>query len=86
MITQTLAGSSGWTWEERISSFMEWAQGAYSLTVLTADAVYAVRDPWGFRPLSLGRLPNGGHAVASETCALQTLGKGQSVSIMCCCT
>jgi len=33
-----------------------------------------VRDPWGFRPLSVGRLPRGGYAVASETCALATLG------------
>ena len=30
----------------------------------------AVRDPWGFRPLSVGRLPLGGYAVASETCAV----------------
>jgi amidophosphoribosyltransferase len=36
--------------------------------------VIAVRDPWGFRPLSVGRLPHGGYAVASETCALTTLG------------
>jgi amidophosphoribosyltransferase len=36
--------------------------------------VIAIRDPWGFRPLSVGRLPHGGHAVASETCALSTLG------------
>jgi amidophosphoribosyltransferase len=36
--------------------------------------VIAVRDPWGFRPLSVGRLPSGGYAVASETCALSTLG------------
>ena len=34
----------------------------------------AVRDPWGFRPMSVGRLPHGGYAVASETCALNTLG------------
>jgi len=33
-----------------------------------------VRDPWGFRPLCIGLLPSGGHAVASETGALQTLG------------
>ena len=38
------------------------------------NQVIAVRDPWGFRPLSLGRLPHGGYAVASETCALSTLG------------
>jgi amidophosphoribosyltransferase len=36
--------------------------------------VYAVRDPWGFRPLCIGLLPSGGHAVASEVGALQTLG------------
>jgi len=48
--------------------------GAYSLVMLTRDCVYAVRDPWGFRPLCIGLLPSGGHAVASETGALQTLG------------
>jgi amidophosphoribosyltransferase len=42
--------------------------------LLAGDRVVAVRDPWGFRPLSVGRLPHGGHAVASETCALATLG------------
>jgi amidophosphoribosyltransferase len=48
--------------------------GAYCLAILTRDGVYAVRDPWGFHPLSVGRLPSGGHAVASETGALRTLG------------
>jgi len=74
VITQTLSGAAGWTWEERISSFMEWAQGAYSLTVLTSDAIYAVRDPWGFRPLCLGSLNGTGWVVASESCALATIG------------
>jgi amidophosphoribosyltransferase len=49
-------------------------KGAFSLVVLASDQVIAVRDAWGFRPLSIGRLPHGGHAVASETCALATLG------------
>jgi amidophosphoribosyltransferase len=49
-------------------------RGAYSLVILTRDQVYAVRDPWGFRPLSVGRLPSGGHAAASESGALRTLG------------
>ena len=49
-------------------------KGAYSLAVLVEDRVIATRDPWGFRPLSLGHLPAGGWAVASETCALATLG------------
>jgi amidophosphoribosyltransferase len=42
--------------------------------VLTLQGVFGVRDPWGFRPLSVGMLPGGGHAVASETGALRTLG------------
>lgn len=44
--------------------------GAWSLVILTPDLLVAARDPMGFRPLVLGRLPNGGHVVASETCAL----------------
>jgi amidophosphoribosyltransferase len=44
-------------------------RGAYSLVVLTRDAVFALRDPHGFRPLCIGRLGDG-YVVASETCAL----------------
>ena len=47
--------------------------GAFCLTILTADALVAVRDSFGIRPLSLGRL-NGGYVVASETCAFHTVG------------
>jgi amidophosphoribosyltransferase len=69
-----LAAAGGRSWEERLERTLPAWKGAYSLVVLGADRVVAVRDPWGFRPLSLGRLPNGGWAVASETCALLTLG------------
>ncbi|HEY9078293.1 MAG TPA: amidophosphoribosyltransferase [Anaerolineaceae bacterium] len=74
VLTMTLAGSRGDTWEERIRNTMPRWIGAYSLVVLVRDGVLAVRDPWGFRPLSVGLLPGGGHAVASESGALQTLG------------
>src|SRR5215216_5363666 len=74
VMTMTLARNGGATWEERIRTAMKKWVGAYSLVVLTRDCVYAVRDPWGFRPLCIGLLPSGGHAVASETGALQTLG------------
>jgi amidophosphoribosyltransferase len=74
VITQMLAGASGWTWDERIAAAMEWARGAYSLTILTRDAVYAIRDPWGFRPLCLGQLDGNSWVVASESCALATIG------------
>jgi amidophosphoribosyltransferase len=73
-IIMALAGAPGETWEERIEHAMAEWRGAYSLVILTRESVYAVRDPWGFRPLSVGRLPGGGHAAASETGALRTLG------------
>ena len=74
VMTLMLARNSERTWEERIRRAMEKWVGAYSLVILTRDCVYAVRDPWGFRPLCVGLLPSGGHAVASETGALRTLG------------
>lgn len=74
LITQMLAGAPGVTWEERIAAFMEHAQGAYSLAILTREAVYAVRDPWGFRPLCLGELNDKGWVAASESSALATIG------------
>jgi len=74
VMTMMLARNGGLTWEERIQTAMKKWVGAYSLVILTRDCVYAVRDPWGFRPLCIGWLPSGGHAVASETGALQTLG------------
>jgi amidophosphoribosyltransferase len=48
-------------------------EGAYSLVVLTERELIGVRDPHGFRPLSLGRLPNGGWVMASETCAFDLI-------------
>ena len=74
VMTLMLAASGGRTWEERIERTVPAWKGAFSMVMLAADRVIAVRDPWGFRPLSVGRLPHGGHAVASETCALNTLG------------
>lgn len=49
-------------------------QGAYSLLMLFPDRLEAARDPWGWRPLVLGRLPDGRHCVASETVALDVIG------------
>ena len=49
------------------------AEGAYTLTILTKDAVYGVRDPWGLRPLVLGEFESG-YALASESCAFSAIG------------
>jgi amidophosphoribosyltransferase len=60
-------------WIGRIRAMMQVVDGAYSLALMTRDAIYAVRDPHGLRPLSLGKLPEG-YVIASETCALSTIG------------
>jgi amidophosphoribosyltransferase len=73
VITQILAGGMG-NWENRIQRLLEQAVGAYALTILTREAVYGVRDPWGFRPLVLGQFDSGGYVLASESCALTTIG------------
>ena len=73
VIAQLIATASGASWEERFRTLMRRANGAYSLTVLTAEAVFGVRDPSGIRPLCLGSL-DGGYVIASESCALDHLG------------
>lgn len=47
-------------------------KGAFCLLVMTVDTIYAIRDPSGFRPFSMGKLW-GSHVVASETCALDLI-------------
>jgi amidophosphoribosyltransferase len=74
VMTLMLASAGGATWEDRLARTLSSWTGAYSLVILVEDKVIAVRDPWGFRPMSVGKLPDGGYAVASETCALSTLG------------
>jgi amidophosphoribosyltransferase len=49
-------------------------QGAYSLLFLFPDRIEACRDPWGVRPLSLGKTADGHWCVASETCAFDAIG------------
>ncbi|MEX0774790.1 MAG: amidophosphoribosyltransferase [Phycisphaeraceae bacterium] len=53
---------------------LEHLQGAYSLVLLFSDRIEAVRDPWGWRPLVLGKTADGYDCVASETVALDVLG------------
>jgi len=72
--TMLLLAPEGPTWRERIEYFMDRAEGAYSMTLLMRDALYAVRDPLGLRPLCLGKLGENGWVVASESCALHTIG------------
>ncbi len=59
---------------DRIRSVLARARGAYSIVLCTHEELYAFRDPWGVRPLCLGQLAEGGFVVASESCALGTVG------------
>ncbi|MBM4414280.1 MAG: amidophosphoribosyltransferase, partial [Chloroflexi bacterium] len=74
LIVQLLAGGPGQSWDERINALMGKAQGAFCLTILTRDTLYALRDPWGVHPLCLGQIGEQGWVVASESCALATIG------------
>ena len=73
VLIHLLAGAGGTDWATRIRIMMARAEGAYTLIILTRDAVYGVRDPWGLRPLVLGKLDHG-YALASESCAFSTIG------------
>jgi len=58
---------------EQIKEALNQVEGAYSLVILTDDKLIAVRDPYGFRPLSLGVMEDGSYVVASETCAFDLI-------------
>jgi amidophosphoribosyltransferase len=48
-------------------------EGAFAFLIMTANRIYAARDKYGLRPLSIGRLGDG-FVVSSETCALDAVG------------
>ena len=78
VIVHLIARSQARNLSGAIGDALNQVEGAYSLLLLTPDELYAVRDPRGFRPLVLGRLPAtdvAGEAwmVASETCAFDLL-------------
>jgi amidophosphoribosyltransferase len=59
--------------EEAVANAMRRLEGAYSVTAVSGGVLVAFRDPFGFRPLSLGRIGED-WVVASETCALDLIG------------
>ena len=58
---------------DRIIDALHKIEGAYSFIILSRNKMFAVRDRFGFRPLSLARLGDG-YMVASETCAFDLVG------------
>ncbi len=78
--SEVMATLVGWFTQQHnklragIRETMELIRGAYSVVLITENALYAFRDPYGVRPLVLGKLDDRGWVVASETCGLDIVG------------
>ena len=72
VIVHLIARSNARNLSGAIADALNQVEGAYSLLLLTPDEIFAIRDPRGFRPLSIGRL-NGAWVAASETCAFDLI-------------
>ncbi|MCF7811384.1 amidophosphoribosyltransferase [bacterium] len=72
LILQLIARSHAKSVPERLMEALRLIEGAYSLILLTKNQMIAARDPFGIRPLCLGKLGDG-YIIVSETCALDLL-------------
>jgi len=73
IVMHKIARSRAATLYDAIVDTFHEVEGAYSMLFLTPDSLIAVRDPRGFRPLSVGVL-DGAYVFASETCAFDLIG------------
>ena len=73
VIVHLIARSRAETVDEQIRDALSQLVGAFSVLITVGDTMYAARDPWGFRPLVIGR-KHDGYVFASETCALDLVG------------
>jgi amidophosphoribosyltransferase len=78
VIVHLIAQSREQTLPDAIADALRRIEGAFSLVIMSRDRVFAVRDPRGFRPLSMGHIPGGVRkdtvVFASETCAFDLIG------------
>lgn len=78
IIIQMIAHSKRSTLVDCIADSLSQVEGAFSIVMMTRNRIFAARDPHGFRPLSMGRIPGENGApdtfvFASETCAFDLL-------------
>ncbi|MBK1973708.1 amidophosphoribosyltransferase [Campylobacter sp. TTU-622] len=59
--------------KDRLIEGLKKCIGAYCFMLASKDKLYVIRDAYGVRPLSLGRLKDGGYIIASETCAFDLI-------------
>jgi len=80
VIVHLIALSKEQTLPEAMADALRRVEGAFSLVMISADRIFAARDPRGFRPLAMGRIPAQGAekhdtvVFASETCAFDLIG------------
>src|SRR3954464_2738958 len=80
VIMHLIAQSREQTLPEAMADALRRVEGAFSLVMISADRIFAARDPRGFRPLAMGRIPASGLekrdtiVFASETCAFDLIG------------
>ena len=79
IIVHLIAQSREANVEEAIADALRRIEGAFSVVIMTPDHIFAARDPRGFRPLSMGRIPATANSrettvFASETCAFDLIG------------
>ena len=73
VIVHLIASSRAGGLHERVIDTMKSLSGAYSVLLMSEEELIALRDPFGFRPLSIGKY-DGAYVVASETCAFDLIG------------
>lgn len=73
VIIHLIARSTKSSFFERLVEALRTINGAFSLVIMREDELYAVRDPWGFRPLSMGKLDDA-VVFASESCSFDLIG------------
>jgi amidophosphoribosyltransferase len=73
LIAELIARSDKTNALDAILEILPQLSGAFTLTMMSEDTVFGARDPFGLRPLVIGRLDSG-YALASETCALDIIG------------
>ena len=74
ILLHQLADPAHFKLRDRVRMALAELWGSFAFVICRPDFIYAARDPWGIRPLSIGKIGEKGWIVASETCALQQIG------------
>ena len=72
VIVHLMAQAKSENFVDRAAEALRQVSGAYSLVLMTENELLAARDPYGFRPLCLGKL-DGAYIIASETCVMDLI-------------